>query len=217
MTGRIWFPKNPWPKGHAVKRATWAGRLDPSGALFFDFDIHSADYDAEDRSTDEDEDDDDEGSWTSRIVWNNYHACSLSSTKWGHRGIEVGSPKKRFAWQGLDGATLRADKAKDTLPDDDDGAAFGIYLMGHDGVADHALRFARTGKTWSIDWKAKIALAYVGNMNLDHRMKLELRGMAFDGFAIPKGMAPKAARTLFDAAIIDPAKWTIAKRRFVRA
>jgi hypothetical protein len=216
MKGRIWFPGNPWPKGHAIKKAVWSGRLEPGGELSFDFDIHSASYDAGDRRSADDEEDLDATDWKSRIVWTNYGSCSLSSTKWDHAGIAVGTAKKPLDWKKLDGTTLRVDRAKKTLPADREGAAFGIYLMGHDGVADHAIRFARTGKTWSIDWKAKIALEYVGDRALDHRMKLALSGMTFDGFAIPKGMTPKAARALFDAAVSDPAKWTIAKRRFVR-
>lgn len=216
MKGRIWFAKNPWPKGHAIVRAVWSGRLEPSGELIFDFDIKSADYDADDKP-DADEEDELDDDWKAKIVWTNYGGVSLSSTKWGHAGIWVGSAKKPLAWRKLDGSTIRADRATDTLPHEDESAALGIYLLGHDGVADHALRFTRTGKTWSIDWKAKIALAYTGNLELEHRMKLELRGIAFDGFAIPKGMSPKAARALFDASVTDPAEWTIAKRRFVRA
>jgi len=216
MKGRIWFAKNPWPKGHAIKKATWSGRLHESGTLFFDFDIKSADYDAGDKS-DDDEDEDLDSDWESKVVWTNYGSCSLSSTKWDHEGIAVGASKSKFAWSKLDGSTLRADRATKTLPYDNEDAALGIYLLGHDGVADHAIRFKRTGKTWSIEWKAKIALAYTGDHDLDHRMKLELSGMTFDGFAIPKGMTPNAARALFDAAVPDPAKWRIEKRRFVRA
>lgn len=216
MKGRIWFPNNPWPKGHAIERASWSGRLHESGTLYFDFDIASADYSAGDRD-DDDDDDLDAGDWESKIVWNNYHRCSLSSTKWGDAGVPVASAKQRLDWTKLDGRTLRVDPAKNTMPEDDDQLAFGIYLLGHDGVADHAIRFTRKGKTWSIDWKAKIALVYTGDYDLEHRMKLELRGMTFGGFAIPKRMTPKTARTLFDAAVVDPAKWTIARRRFVRA
>lgn len=217
VKGRIWFPKNPWPKGHAITRATWSGRLHENGALSFDLDVASAAYSAGDRDDDEDEDEDlDVGDWGAKIVWNNYHACSLSSTKWGDAGIPIATSKQKLDWKKLDGRTLRVDPAKDTLPEDDDALAFGIYLLGHDAVADHAIRFTRTGRTWAIDWKAKIALRYVGSDKLKHRMKLELRGVPFAGFTIPEGMTSKAARALFDAAVTDPAKWTIAKRRFVR-
>jgi hypothetical protein len=217
VKGRIWFPKSPWPKGHAIKSATWSGRLEPTGSLFFDLDLKSADYDAEDppSADDEDEDDIEDESWKSKVVWNNYGSCSLSSTKWDQHGVEVGSAKKPFDWRKLD--TIRADRAKSKIADDhQDNAAFGIYLMGHDAVADHAIRFTRTGKSYAVDWTAKIALAYVGSDKLAYKMRLELAGMTFGGFAFPKGMSPKAARVLFDAAVIDPAKWTIAKRRFVR-
>lgn len=223
MKGRIWFANNPWPKGHALTHATWSGRLDPSGRLVFDLDLQSASYDADDRRTSDanvdDEDEDAPSDWKARGVWTNYGRCSLSSTKWGHRGIEVGSPGKPFAWTKLSGATLRADRATKTLPsfEGDAKPAFHIYLLGHDAVADHALRFARRGATWSIDWTAKIALAYIGHTALAHRLRAELRGLSFGGFALPPKLSPKAARALFDAAVTDPAKWTIAKRRFVRA
>jgi hypothetical protein len=216
MNGRIWFAKNPWPKGHAIKRAKWSGRIDPSGSLLFDFDIKSADYYAGDRMRDADEEEDADSDWESKVVWGNYHACWLSSTQWGNAGIPIASAKKKLDWKKL--SAVRADPMKKSLPEDDDFTpALGIYLLGHDGVADHAIRFTRTGKTWSIDWKARIALVYAGDYDLDHRMTLELRGMTFDGFAIPKGMKPAAARALFDAAVVDPAKWKIEKRRFVRA
>ncbi len=218
VKGRIWFTGNPWPKGHAIEKATWSGRLDPGGALFFDLHLESASYYAGDRPRTE-EDDDEPGDWKARGVWANYHRCSLSSTKWGHRGVRVGSPETPFDWTKLDGKTLRVDRAKEVLPTFADGelAAFHIYLLGHDAVADHAIRFTRSRATWSIDWKAKIALAYTGHRNLAHRLRAELRGLGFSGFEIPTGMTAKAARALFAAAVTDPAKWTIARRRFVRA
>lgn len=220
MKGRIWFARNPWPKGHAIEKATWSGRLTGAGALIFDLHVETASYDAADRERlGDDDDDDDGGDWRSRGVWRNYGRCSLSSTKWGHRGIEVGSPQRPLDWAKLDGATLRVDRATDTLPSFAEGelAAFHIYLLGHDAVADHALRFRRARSTWAIDWKAKIALAYIGHRDLAHRLRAELRGLTFGGFAIPAGMKPKAARALFAAAVTDPARWRLERRRFVRA
>lgn len=212
MRGRIWFPGNPWPDGHAIATAQFAGRLDgDTGTLALDLDLQTVNYDAEGPGRETRS----EGSWTSPVVWNNYHRCSLGSRKWGHKGIPIGSPAKPFAWRKLDGATLRVDRAKDVLPEDDD-CSFGIYLLGHDGVADHAIAFTRTAATWSIDWRAKIALAYAGDVRLVHRMKAELRGVAFAGFDIPKGLSKPSARRLFDACVTDPDAWSVEDRRFVR-
>lgn len=224
MKGRIWFARNPWPKGHAIENAVWSGRLDPSGALFFDLHLESAHYYADDppRPADDDRDHEEEGAggdWKAKGVWANYHRATISSTKWAHRGIEVGSATKPLDWKALDGRTLRADRAKDTLPAFADGekAAFHIYLLGHDAVADHAIRFARAGRSWSIDWKAKIALAYIGHADLAHRLRAELRAMTFQGFAIPPRMTPKAAQALFAPAVTDAKQWKLEQRRFVRA
>lgn len=215
MKGRIWFPGNPWPKGHAIKRAVWSGGVDADRGLVFDLDVATADYDAEGDGRDTGE----EASWKAPGVWTNYNACSLSSTKWGHRGIVVGTAKKKLAWSKLDGTTLRANRVKELsaeMLEGNDDLAFGIYLMGHDAVADHAIRFARTGTTYTIDWKAKIALAYVGSYDLRYRMRTEISGLTFGGFKLEDGLTAKQGRALFDAAVVDPGAWTLRGRTFVR-
>ncbi len=35
MNGRIWFPGNPWPEGHALKELVWTGALVPERGLVF--------------------------------------------------------------------------------------------------------------------------------------------------------------------------------------
>lgn len=212
--GRIWFARNPWPKGHAIAAATWSGRLDPVRGLVFDLHVESASYYAE---VDVESDDLDADSWDSPIVWGNYHRCSLSSTKWQHRGFVVGAAKKPLAWSKLSGRAFRVDPAKDELPPGEIlDRAFGIYLLGHDAVADHRLTFTRAKSAWSIDWTAKIALAYAGQTKLKHRMRAELRGLTFGGFEVPKGMSAKDATALFATLVTDPKAWAIEKRRFVR-
>lgn len=216
MKGRVVFPKNPWPRGHAIKVAQWTGRLDPARGLVFDLHLKSADYDAEsDGQTSRDESD-----WRSPLVWNNYGACILSSTMWANqdvgRGIVVGTTKQPLSWAALDGATLRADAAyKAKIPEGFD-PAFGIYLLGHDACADHAVRFARRGATWTIDWTARIALAYAGENQLKHRLEATVRGLTFGGFEAVKGLPAAKARALFSTLVDDPAAWTQKGRRFVR-
>lgn len=220
--GRIWFLKNPWADGHTIADAAWGGRLDPERGLVFDLHLESASYYAE-SDPPEDEDDEDEESWNAPSVWGNYHRCSLSSTKWEHRGFVVGTAKKPLAWSTVSGHTFRVDPAKKDLPDGDEEwaerqarQAFGIYLLGHDAIADHRITFTRGRSAWSLDWTGKIALAYVGRTELEHRMRAEVRGLAFDGFAIPKGMSAKDATALFATLVTDPKAWVIEKRRFVR-
>lgn len=216
VKGRIWFAKNPWPKGHRVKAATWSGHLDAdTGSLYFDLDLQTDNYDAEGDAPEPR--DEFAGDWKQPSVWTNYGSCSLSSTKWDQSGFVVGTAKKPLDWKKLDGVSYRVDKATKTITEDHhETAAFGIYLTGHDAVADHRIQFARAGRTWAIEWTAKIALAYIGSTDLKHRLACELGGMTFDGFAIPKGLAPKAAKALCDAAVADPAKWTLARGRYRR-
>lgn len=207
MTSRIWFPKNPWPAGHAIVKQQWSGRLDAERGLVFDLHLESARYDAERKFEDvEDED----GDWNAPSVWTNYGRCSLSSTKWNHAGFVVGTAKKPFDWSALDGTTFRVDKAKDELPEDP--RAFGIYLTGHDAVADHSIAFTKTARTWAVSWKAKIALAYIGRTKLEHRMKAELQKLTFEGFVVAKGAKPASFETL----VTDPKAWKLEKNRFVR-
>src|SRR5687767_1955890 len=89
-SGRIKFAGNPWQAGHPLKYAKWSGELGPHG-LRFHLHLDSADYDAEDRRKQTREPTSD---WKARNVWNNYHACTLSSIKWGHRGVLAASPGK---------------------------------------------------------------------------------------------------------------------------
>jgi len=214
VIGRIWFPGNPWPNGHAIASAEFRGRLEAeTGILILDLDLQTVNYDAEGPGRETRR----EGSWISPAVWNNYHRCSLGSRKWGHQGIPIANAETPLTWRALDGATLHVDRIRDGLPDDEEDRGFGIYLLGHDGVADHAIAFRRTGQAWRIDWRAKIALEYAGDVEFAHRMKAELRGLAFGGFELPKGMSKAAARRLFDPCVTDPGAWSLEDRRFVRA
>lgn len=216
MNGRMTFPSNPWPRGHAIEVAQWTGRLDPARGLVFDLHLRSASYDAETGGKESRSED----AWRSPGVWTNYGACTLSSTKWARegvgQGIVVGTTAKPLSWAALDGATLRADaKIKAEIPADFE-PAFGIYLLGHDACADHAIRFARRGATWTIDWTARIALAYVGDDELKHRMKATVRGLTFGGFEAAKGLPAAKARALFATLVADPGAWAQQGRRFVR-
>ena len=57
--------------------------------------------------------------------------------------------------------------------------AFHIYLLGHDAVADHRIAFTRVPGTqlFDLDWRGKIALAYVGDYEPEHCFRAEIRGV----------------------------------------
>lgn len=201
---RIFFPGNPWENGHALEEFRWTGRLTPNG-LFFDFNAESADYYAEDEDEDDEEveeedeedDDDDLSDWEAKIVWSNYHACILSSTYWGHdaKGVLI-SEKDMISLEGLEGKEFSADPLP--LEDWDEERAFNVYLLGHDTVADHSIRFAkRTAPfTYSIDWKGKVALSYSGNDEFDYSFELNATKVTLSEITIFDFKNEKEAKAL---------------------
>lgn len=174
---RIYFPGNPWPEGHGIAHLSWTGRIEPDG-LYFDLDLRSANYYAErEVETDEEEHD----SWKSPVVWGNYHRCSLSSTKWGpDEGIFVANEDDPLDWSELSDWIFEVDKR--TAVDAHDHHAFHIYLLGHDSVLRHQFHFTEPrGRTHRLHWKARVALTYVGQYDLKHRLEVDAE-VEFDGF-----------------------------------
>lgn len=212
--GRIHFPGNPWPDGHAIATFRWSGRL-VEDELVFDLHLESAGYDDEGEGT-EGEDD-----WESPIVWGNYHRCSLSSRKWGHSGVPIAGPKRPFDFATLSGRTLLADKANDQLVLEHEDRAFHIYLLGHDAVASHRITFERAADgMWEIAWKAKVALEYTGSKTLNHELDAKITGVRFEGFDVPRDMDAADAKRRFAACVTDPEAWALMRspnrRRFRR-
>jgi len=197
---RILFPGNPWPNGHPIKDVTWSARLDPNTGLWFDLHLESEDYNAEDRDN-KVEDEETRGDWESKTVWNNYHRCVLSSTYWGHQGFLAATPARR-----LDFATL-ADRTFefDPLPPADDvyKRAFGIYLTGHDGVADHRIRFVpqNAAGNYLLEWDGKIALEYSGSDVFEYTFRARYDHLAFAGIELPEKMTEAEGRTLLNSLV----------------
>ncbi|WP_442506126.1 hypothetical protein SH528x_004954 [Novipirellula sp. SH528] len=195
---RIVFHDSPWPEGHEITQLEWCARVKSDGTLWFDLHLVSEDYYAGDPgdtfSTDDPDEDIDD--WDSKIVWSNYHNCTLSSTYWGHTGFCVASET-----QPLDFSLLSTREfAIDPLPPAEDSSqrAFGIYLLGHDGVADHRLRFSGdiAGKC-ELNWRGKIALEYAGRTSFDYSFHAQSDTLAFSGVMLPDGCSPSEAnRTL---------------------
>lgn len=194
MHGRIYFPGNPWPEGHALKELTWSARIDPERGLVFGLYLTSADYYAE-RELD-DVDDHASAWWEAPGAWSNYHACRLSSNAW-----VVGTDREPLSFAGLSERTFVVDdpSSPDFDVDDlDDGRTFHIYLLGHDDCADHRIRFSHDGDSglWRLDWHGRIALAYVGDYEFLHEFRVEAAELAFAGFELPAGLAEAEARAL---------------------
>lgn len=172
--GRIWFPGNPWPNGHLVRKVLWSGVLDDDG-LHFRFSATTMDYDFED-TDDEPEDEDDElDDWQATGVWGNYHRCRMSG------GFPIAPLSEPFHQSSF---KARVDTEPEALIDDDD-FAFETYLLGHDSVGDHSLHLTpnRDG-THRLIWSGKIALTYRGDDNFRYRFWLEEPRVRFDGFQI---------------------------------
>ncbi|MCB9593447.1 MAG: hypothetical protein H6719_12005 [Sandaracinaceae bacterium] len=176
MIGRITFPKNPWPDGHALASFAWTARVEPKG-LFFELDLRSADYDAEAEGAPTTK----ETSWESPIVWNNYHACHLHADG---RGFLAATEKDPLDLDRLEGRTFRVD----TKPKPWDDAAFHIYLLGHDSVAKHEITFGprHPDGAFSIDWKAKVCLSYAGATRYAHALHARVERAKLEAIRVPR-------------------------------
>jgi hypothetical protein len=218
--GRIWFHDNPWPNGHAISEFAWSGRLDEEGRLWFDLHLETVDYASEGPAAADLDD-----NWHSTVVWCNYHNCTLSSTNWadeGSTGFSAGSPGEPLTWARLTERTLTADVTSDgEAYDFDMHHSFLIYLMGHDGVADHRLsiRPAASIGSYDLEWTGKIALAYTGDHDLSHTFRAEVPSARFDGFVVDDGMSDDDAWELFRNACPDADQFELVKtddrRRFL--
>jgi hypothetical protein len=206
--GRIVFPGSPWPRGHEVKAFRWSARIDEDSGLWFDLHLDSARYNAEDAADERDDDRDDVPNWESKIVWNNYGACILSSDYWWDGGFRPAEPGARFNFDTLAGREFHVDP----LPVDQEvERAFGIYLQGHDTTADHRIKFRRPepGGPWSITWSGKIELDYLGGEGFDHEFRTRIEGVEFEGIVMPRGIAGDPARRLLARHVVDPGSFAM--------
>lgn len=155
MNGRITFVGNPWPEGHA---ATLGLTLESGDSPTLRVHLKSADYYAE-RDLDDVEVDSD---WEAPGVWGNYHAATLSG--------RIPCPADVTRLADLDGHELRVDHdvVGRTDWDWDDLAFDHCYILGHDAVAGHTLRFRLEDGALQVHWTGKIAQAYVGKYEFDH-------------------------------------------------
>ncbi|WP_129055767.1 MULTISPECIES: hypothetical protein [unclassified Chryseobacterium] len=143
---KIYFIDNPYPNGHRIETFIWSGRIDEYGFIWFDFHLKTENYYANDDENDEDEEKEDEtlSDWDSKIVWGNYHACTLSSNYWGEqRGIRISKPGEKLNFDAVVQNNLFSNDLPTEHHFDDDDLAFNIYLLGHDSCADHQISFQK--------------------------------------------------------------------------
>ena len=224
---RIVFANNPWPNGHAIKELVWSARLEPREGVWFDLHLVSDDYYAEDELEaggvciydDDDEDEIEIGDdWDSKIVWRNFHSCILSSTywgregDWGHKGFLAATREDPLDFANISKRTFRVDRLP--YPTSPSGRAFGIYLLGHDGVADHRIRFAPvTGcDDFTLNWQGKIALEYVGSKVFRHRFDARFDHLIFSGIQFPAGTVRKTALSLLEPFVSSIAAFELSKK-----
>jgi hypothetical protein len=167
---RITFLGNPWPEGHPIKEFEWLAR-EKDGQVWFDFHLQTEDYESE-RPINDDEDIDSGSDWEAPIVWNNFHACTLSSNYWHDGGFAAGKIGE-VSLESLNGIEVSVDNP---APDDTEDNAFHVYLLGHDAAAHHRIRFSRIPGTdrFNIHWIGKLALAYVGDYEYKHEFEAKL-------------------------------------------
>lgn len=159
---RIWFTGNPWKEGHPIKKFEWSAEI-RDGVVWFHLHLETEDYEKE-KIIDDPEDTDYDSDWEAPIVWNNYHSCTISSNNWHDGGFPVCSVDE-YSIEKLDGFIANVDPLPVTLNGDLDDLAFHTYLLGHDSVAGHEIKFVRREGTelFDIHWDGKIALVYAGD------------------------------------------------------
>jgi len=205
LANRIVFPGNPWPKGHAIAEFEWSGRLEADG-VWFDLHLESADYDAESEGANQE----DAGNWVSTGVWRNYHSCILSSTYWDNGGFLAGASAAPLDFETISERLFESDP----FPVDFDQARpFGIYLQGHDTVADHRIRFTpRPDGKFRVDWVGAIALTYRGRDEFEHEFRAGIDDVTFAGIRMPKRTTAKSAVRKLAPFVTDAQAWRTVER-----
>lgn len=149
--------------------------------IWFDFHLKTEKYKSEREIEDGDEGEEIEyaSDWEARTVWDNYHACTLSSTQWHEGGFKV-CAKDLYSPEFLDGFEAEIDPYPEQVLDGDD-LVFHIYLLGHDSVVKHHIKFERVVQSnlFNIIWRGGIALSYVGYYDFAHEFLLMVNDAVF--------------------------------------
>lgn len=174
---RIYFKDNPWPEGHSVQQFNWFASIH-NGFVWFDFHLKTEDYYFE-REIEYQEDIEYSSGWAAPIVWRNYHSYTLSSNYWHQGGFKVCSLSD-YSPEFLDGLQFEIDPKPENI-DDWDNLVFHIYLLGHDSLAKHKIRFERVGESlkFKISWPGKIAQTFVGDYEYKHDFNVIIKDELF--------------------------------------
>lgn len=207
MEDRIYFHGNPWPEGHKIEAFSWSGRLEPNSGLWFDLHLETEDYYAND-DPEEEEELEDISDWQAKIVWCNYHSCTLSSIYWGHSGFLVGTEQQKFNFQLLAGTTYSVDPLSTY---DFDDPAFHTYLLGHDSAADHRIHFLNRNShdEFTIKWDGKLALSYAGDDEFKYTFETTEIKVPFEGIHVPERLTDAEAHSLLAEYVENPEIFTI--------
>ena len=156
-----------------MKSFDWRARI-KEGKVWFDFHLETEDYDSE-RQIDDDEANG-SSDWEAPIVWNNYHACTLSTRFWHEGGFPVVNLGGVMSLDALDGLELVVDSPP---PGNLEDHAFHVYLLGHDAAAEHRIKFTRIAGTdrFNILWTGRLALVYAGDHEYKYKFAATLVGI----------------------------------------
>jgi hypothetical protein len=190
IDGRIFFPGNPWPQGHRVTSCEIIAAIDPHIGIYTDearyegpglslsIELQTADYDEDDPS---DRDGIAHDDWSSKIAWNNYGSCSIGESQSSNTpGFCVSDGTAPFSFNHdeyrfvVDPLPLNWDAFMVTR-------AFGIYLLGHDAIADINIHLHSRlpDGSYTLDWNGRIAQAYIGKTEFTHEFHAQITGVRF--------------------------------------
>ncbi len=212
---RIFFKGSPYPNGHQIEEFVWSGRLEKNRGLIFDIHLVSANYYAEDNS-EEEEEEEDKPTWDSKIVWANYHQCTMSSTYWNDQGFVVGSPASKIDFDKLLNKVLIVDSVQPGAEYDAKKLSFSIYLLGHDNCANHQITFIKQydKSTFDIEWKGNIALAYSGDYDFDYSFEAMIGKVKFAGIIFDKKLSLNENQELLENCVVDASAFEIINDKF---
>lgn len=210
--GRIYFPGNPWPNGHAVTEVKWTARVERSSGIWFDLHLETEDYDESGppNQTDEEEDANAIGSdWESKTVWYNHGGCMISSSIHEACGFQIATNENRLSMQALSGRTFVVDSNPDpfAVPQ-----PFGLSLTGHDWLGLNCIRFVRDvpADTWTIEWSGRIAITAYGDYECKYGFHTTLKSVPFGGIThFPQGCLQNEAWKMASSYLNNNSAWNI--------
>lgn len=218
LRNRILFPGNPWPNGHLITMFRWFAGIRPLEEDLIEgrelrfvmgmrFELQTEEYYAADNESARVEEENYEDNWKAKASWENYHRCYIGPSATSYSpGIICSDGTKKFKF---DCETYSF--SADPLPIDPEEFynenVFGIYLLGHDTVADHKifLHNRQADGSYTVDWTGKIALTYSGEEEFLHDFVAHVEGVRFDAIELAEleELEEELSDTAFDQLAIN--------------